>query len=247
MYLTQERFLFHPRPEMGPPAAFGLDEFRRVTIATSDGVSLVGWLHEAPAAEKAILHFYGNADALPPYAGFFKALAEAGYSVLGVNYRGYGGSTGTPSEAGFYKDADAALGFLGQRVPTDRVTVIGRSIGSGVAVDLASRNRLRSLVLISPFTSLTDVAARAMPFLPVRLLLRHRFDSMADIAKVTAPVLVIHGDRDELIPPDQGRRLLEAATGRKKLEILRGADHNDMDLGRIFRATIAFDDETYGR
>lgn len=241
MYLTQERFLFHPRAEMGPPAAFGLDDFRRVTIETSDKVELVGWFHEAPGAEKAILYFYGNADALPPYAGFFKAFADAGYSVLGVNYRGYGGSTGTPSETGFYKDADAALGLLAERMATERVTVIGRSIGSGVAVDLASRNRLRSLVLISPFSSLTDVAAGVMWLLPVRLLLTHRFDSMSKIAKVRAPVLIIHGDRDTLIPPEQARRLHAAANEPKRLEILEGADHIDMDLGRIFRSIVAFE------
>ena len=244
MFLAQERFLFHPRGEMGPPSAFGLDDFRRVRFEASDGVELVGWLHEAPKPEKAVLFFYGNADVLPPYAGFFRAFAKAGYSVLGVNYRGYGGSAGTPSEAGFYRDGDAALAFLTQRVPVEGVTVIGRSIGTGVAVDLAARNRLRSLVLISPFTSLTDVASEISWYLPVRALLKHRFDSMADIASVSAPVLILHGDRDTLIPPDHGRRLVEAATGRKRLEILEGADHMDIDLDRVFRSVVAFERES---
>ncbi|MFC3693049.1 alpha/beta hydrolase [Chenggangzhangella methanolivorans] len=241
MVLAQDRLTFHPRGEMGPPAAFGLDDFQRVTFRTDDGVDLVGWLHEAAKNDKAILYFYGNADALPPYAGFFRALAEAGYTVLGVNYRGYGGSAGSPSEAGLYKDADAALAFLTQRVPSERVTVMGRSLGSGVAVDLAARNSVRSLVLISPFTSVTDVAAEIYWFLPVRLLAGGRFDSLADIRKVSAPILMLHGDRDTLIAPEQARRLLAAANEPKRLEILEGADHIGIDFDRVFRSLVAFE------
>lgn len=241
MFVVQDRFMFHPRGEIGPPAAFGLDDFQRVAIRTEDGVDLVGWLHEAPTREKAVLFFYGNADALPPYAGFFRTFAEAGYSVLGVNYRGYGGSSGAPSEQGFYQDADAALAFLGRRVPSEGVVVIGRSIGSGVAVDLAARNRVRAVALISPFTSVTDVAAKVFWYLPVRPLLRHRFDSLADISSVTAPVLILHGDRDTLIPLAQGARLHEAANAPKRLEVLEGADHIDMDIDRIARSIIDFD------
>ena len=241
MWLAQDRFLFHPRAEMGPPAAFGLDEFRRVTFRTSDGVELVGWLHQAATSDKAILFFYGNADALPPYAGFFRTFAEAGYSVLGVNYRGYGGSTGAPSEQGFYRDAAAALAFLGQRVPSENVLAIGRSIGSGVVVDLAARERLRAIALISPFASVTEVAADAFWYLPVRVLMPDRFDSLTDIRKVTAPSLILHGDRDTLIPIAQGRRLHDSANGPKRFEVLEGADHIEMDLGRIARSIIAFD------
>jgi fermentation-respiration switch protein FrsA (DUF1100 family) len=241
MFLAQKAFLFHPTPETGPPAAYGLTEFRRVEFVAEDGVPLVGWLHETASREKAILFFYGNADALPPYAGFFRSFAKAGYSVLGVNYRGYGGSGGEPSETGFYADADAGFRFLARHLPAERITVVGRSIGTGVAVDLAARNPVRSLVLISPFTSVVDAASEVFWYLPVSLLLRHRFSSIDSIRRVKAPILIVHGDADTIIPVLHARLLHEAAAEPKRIEVFEGADHIAMDLDRIFRLTVEFD------
>ena len=241
MYLTQKSFLFHPTPVTGPPAAFGLRGFEQVSIRAEDGATLVGWLHDSPAREKALVYFYGNADSLPPYAPFFDRLATAGYSVLAVNYRGYGGSTGDPSEAGFYRDGEAAIRFLSERVPVERITVMGRSIGSGVAVDVAARRPVAGLVLISPFTSIPNVASKLMWWLPVKLLMNQRFPSIDKIGRVRAPVLIIHGDADTLIPPEEGRRLFDAANEPKRLEILRGVDHIAIDFGRVFDLMTAFE------
>lgn len=233
MFFNQEQFLFHPTKPTGPPAAHGLDSFQAVTFKTSDGVTLTGWLHEAQGRNKAIVLFYGNADSLAPYAGFFKRFASAGYSVLGVNYRGYGGSNGAPSETGFYRDANAALALMAQRVPVEKITLIGNSIGTGVAVDLASRNAVAAVVLISPFTSVVDRAAEIFWYLPVRMLSKYAFASIAKIGEVSASILIVHGDNDTLIPLQHGTKLYAAARQPKRMEIFEGADHFTMDLDRI--------------
>lgn len=239
MFAMQKRFLFHPTPATAEPAAYGLADFRRVAIPTADGVELVGWLHESASREKALVYFYGNADSLPPYASFFRRFADAGYSVLGVNYRGYAGSKGEPSEEGFYRDGEAALRFMAKRVPVDRITVMGRSIGSGVAVKLAAENPVGALVLISPYTSITDVAARAFWWLPVRLLLTHRFPSIERIGAVRAPLLIVHGARDTLIPLEEGEKLFAAANQPKRLDIQSDADHIALDFDRVFELATA--------
>lgn len=241
MYFNQERFLFHPTPPVGPPAAHGLQDFREVRFRASDGVELTGWLHEAPSPDRAVIFLYGNADRLAPYAGFFRRFADAGYSVLGVNYRGYGGSEGTPSEAGFYKDADAALALIRRRTPVEGVTLIGRSMGTGVVIDLASREKVRSVVLISPYTSVVERASELYWFLPVRLLSKYAFASIDKIALVSAPVLIVHGDQDTLIPLAHGERLFEAAKQPKRMEVFAGGDHFLMDLDRIATLVIEGD------
>lgn len=238
MYFSQERFLFHPTRPVGPPSAHGLADFKEVRIPTADGLSLTGWLHEAPSPDKAVIYFYGNADSLAPYAGFFQKFAEAGYSVLGVNYRGYGGSEGVPSEKGFYTDADAALAFMTRRTPVEGVTLIGRSIGTGVAIDLAAREKVASLALISPYTSVLDRASELYWFLPVRLLSKYVFGSLDKIRDVSAPVLIVHGDRDTLIPLLHAETLYAAAKEPKRMEVFAGADHIFMDLDRIARLVI---------
>lgn len=247
MFLAQTAFLFHPSPERGSPAQFGLDDFQRVALRTDDGVGLVGWFHDDPNHDKAVIFFYGNADSLPPYAAFFRSFAAAGYSVLGVNYRGYGGSAGDPSETGFYSDADAALKFMNRHVPTEKITVIGRSIGTGVAVDLGAKHKLASLVLISPYTSVVNLASEAFWYLPVGYLLKHRFSSIDSIGDVNSPLLIVHGDADRVIPVLHAKLLHEAANDPKQIEIFEGSNHIFMDLERIFDLVIAFNERRQAR
>lgn len=240
MFLMQTRLLFFPSPDCGPPAAYGLPDFSKASFRTSDDVLLTGWLHENPKRDKALVYFYGNADSLAGSAPLLRAFADAGYTVLGVNYRGYGGSEGNPSESGLYRDGDAALEFLKTFVPTENTVVLGRSLGSGVAVDLASRRRVKALALVSPYTSIPDVASEMYWFLPVRLLSRYAFASIDKIARVSAPMIVIHGALDASIPLAHGRALVEAATGPKRLSVFDGQGHNDLDLQRIAVSVVAF-------
>ncbi|MGH7378363.1 MAG: alpha/beta hydrolase, partial [Candidatus Methylomirabilales bacterium] len=154
------------------------------------------------------------------------ALRRTGAGVLLLDYRGYGGSGGAPTEEGLYRDGEAAAAWV-EAQGLGPLVYVGESLGTGVAVEVALRRPPAALVLQSPFTSLTDVAARHYPYLPVRLLLKDRYESLEKIARVSCPVLVIHGDRDSIIPIAQGRKLFEAVPGRKAFLEVPGGDHND--------------------
>ncbi|MGA2067717.1 MAG: alpha/beta hydrolase [Thermoguttaceae bacterium] len=194
-----------------------------------DGTKLHGWYlrHERPRA--VILFCHGNAGNVTDRADVADALQRrVGASVLVFDYRGYGKSEGRPTEAGVLADARAARAWLARRenISEDRIVVMGESIGGAIAVDLAA-DGARALVLENTFSSLPEVAARHLPWLPVRLLMRTRLDARAKIAEYHGPLLQSHGDCDSLVPIELGRRLFEAAGEPKRFIVYRGLDHND--------------------
>ncbi len=219
--------LFHPtpgvdiRPEEIDVAA------EDVYLETEDGVRIHGFWLPAPGATRAILFLHGNAGnashRLPNAAG----LVDLGASVLLLDYRGYGMSEGTPSEVGVMADARAGLSYLtGQRgVPEERIVVFGRSLGGAVAVDLVQDRTVAGLILESTFTSLSGMVGRILPL--AAPFVRGRFDSEAKIARLRAPLLSLHGDRDEIVPFALGRALFDAAPEPKAFEVIAGAGHND--------------------
>lgn len=227
--LVERRFIYLPDGDLAAdPSHFGL-AFEDVSFTASDGVQLHGWF---VPGEKGIgwLWFHGNAGNISRRLENLKLIHdELGVSVLLFDYRGYGRSQGTASEEGTYRDAEAALAYLRSREDIDpgKIVLFGRSLGAAVAVELATRHRPYGLVLESPFLSIQDMARRSHPFLPVASLLRTKYDSKAKIQKVEAPVLVLHGDRDEIIPFEAGRRLFEEAKEPKKFHAISGAGHND--------------------
>lgn len=221
--------LYHPSPAedwMPPPPALHVQDFE---FPSADGTPIHAWwcppANWAPS-QGAVLYCHGNAGnlshrgdvALPWQTVLHQA-------VLLFDYPGFGRSGGKPSEAGCYAAADAAYSWLVnvQKVPADRILLIGTSLGGGVAVDLASRQPHRALVLISTFTSIPDMAQRIYFWLPTRLLVRNRFDNLAKIRQCTCPVFVAHGTADGLIPIAQSERLFEAAPQPKAF--LRMVDH----------------------
>ena len=234
------RHLVPPDPRLGLAPS-------RVTTHTSDGVRLVGWVMASPASSGLwMLIFHGNAgnittDGRPDHYAGLRAL---GLNLVTFDYRGYGESEGTPSEAGIYLDADAAYAFLRDslHVPPERIVIFGHSLGSAVAVDLASRVPARALIVEGAFSSGADVAQGVYWFLPVRLVMRTRFDSDAKVARVAAPKLFLHARQDEVIPIALGRRLYERASDPKRFVEL-GGGHNDAyvaDSGSYFGAIEAF-------
>jgi hypothetical protein len=230
VWLIQDRLIYYP--QMGreiamTPAARGLayDDF---TIRTEDGEKLNVWWVPAARPRGAVLLFHGNAGNIShriDYALMFRGL---GYSTLLVDYRGYGKSTGKPSEEGTYKDADAAWRWLTQTrgIPEERIVVFGESLGGGVSSWLASRHKPRALVLASTFTSAVDLGAQVYGFLPVRLISRYRYPTLERLPDVRSPVLVIHSPHDDIIPYSHGRKLYDAAREPKALIELAGG-HND--------------------
>jgi len=227
MYLLQDSMVYFPDGRIAQtPAAAGLD-FEDVVLETEDGEKLGAWLVRVPDARGTVLFCHGNAGNISHRVSTLKILAGLDMDVLIFDYRGFGASTGEPSEEGLYADAMAAWRFLGTRgTEPERTIIMGRSLGGGVAVWLASQVDAAGLVAESTFTSAVDLGSEHYPFLPVGLLLRHRFESIERIAEVGEPVLVAHSDEDTLIPSHHGQALFAAATEPKQFLALAG-DHND--------------------
>ena len=211
----------------------GLWEFQtqvgasEVWLRGSDGVRVHGWLVAPREAHFTTLFLHGNAGNLTHRVNHIQQITSAGSSILVIDYRGYGKSEGRPSEKGLYRDAEAAYQYLvsaGHK--PERIVLHGESLGTAVAVALAARRSCGGLVLEAPFTSGRDVAARALPVLGP--ILTWGWDSKRAIAMVRAPVLVIHGTRDEVIPFDLGRKLFEAAGQPKWFWAVDGSGHNDI-------------------
>lgn len=234
VWLGQRRLMYFPDPRVPSPASVGLPEAEPVTFTTADDVSLRGWFVPAdpPAAAFTMLVFNGNAGNRAYRADLARAFRPHGIAVLLFDYRGFGDSAGAPSEAGLTADARAARAYVLSRADVDpsRLVYFGESLGAGVAVALAAEHPPASLVLRSPFTSMADVGRLHYPMLPVRLLLHDRYAAIERIATVRAPVLVIAGDADRIVPIALSRRVYEAATTRKAFVVIPGADHNDAAL-----------------
>jgi uncharacterized protein len=234
LWLFQRRLIYLPIDRDVPPAREVLPRAEEVRFRTADRLSLNGW-HLPPAGGEAwggVVVFNGNAGHRGYRAPLGEALARAGLGVLLFDYRGYGDNAGSPSEAGLRLDADAAWSFMtGDRAyAQERLVYFGESLGAAVAVDLAARRAPGAVVLRSPFSSLADVGRRHYPFLPVRLLLRDRFASIDRIASIGAPLLVVAGERDTIVPSSSSRALFDAAAHPKRWVEIPGADHNDLEL-----------------
>jgi fermentation-respiration switch protein FrsA (DUF1100 family) len=241
LWLFQRRLLYFPTPGPVPPAASVLPGAEDVTFETADGLRLAGWFVPAPPggpadrvgrARPAVLVCNGNGGDRSMRAPLAAALSRMGLAVLLFDYRGYGGNPGHPTEEGLAADARAALGYLAARpeVDPERVIYFGESLGAAVALRLATERPPAALVLRSPFASLAEVGRRHYPVLPVSLLLRDRYDSAALAGRLDAPLLVVAGGRDQIVPAGHSRRLFDAAPQPKRLVVLDGAGHNDDEL-----------------
>ena len=231
----QRRLIYFPFGDLPAPGAVGLPAAEDVTFRTADGLALGGWFVPAsgPDRRTTVLFFSGNAGNRAIRAPLAAALAARGVATLLVDYRGYGGNPGRPSEAGLALDARAARAYLGARRDVDpsRIVYFGESLGTGVAVHLAAEERPFALILRSPYTSLTELGRHHYPWLPVGLLLADRFSSRDRIGAVKGPLLMIAGTRDSIVPAAQSGRLFAAARSLpKQLLMIEGVDHNDHEL-----------------
>jgi fermentation-respiration switch protein FrsA (DUF1100 family) len=228
MYVAQRSLMYFPDVARTPPAAAGLPQAEEVVLQTADGETLIAW-HVPPVGEKpVVLYFQGNGGALDLRAGRFRALIADGIGLLALSYRGYGGSSGSPSETGLIEDARAAYQFAVARYEPGRIALWGESLGTGVAIALAAAHPVAALILDAPFTSAADVGAGHYPFLPVRLLIKDPFYSDRRIGDVRAPVLVLHGARDNVIPIALGEKLFGLIPGPKQFVRFPDAGHNNL-------------------
>lgn len=243
--MIERHFIYFPEREMvASPSDFGL-AFEDVAFSASDGVRLHGWFVPGEG-DVTWLWFHGNAGNISHRLDNLKRVQDrVGVNVFIFDYRGYGLSQGKPSEQGTYRDGEAAVAYLRSRhdIDPDKIIYFGRSLGASVAVEMATRHRPYALVLESSFTSVPEMARLTYPFLPVWPFLRTKYDSLAKMGKVEAPVLMLHGDRDDIVPLEIGRKLFLAAHEPREFFVIQGAGHNDTYLvggGDYFRVLRRF-------
>jgi fermentation-respiration switch protein FrsA (DUF1100 family) len=220
----------------------GLD-FEDAWFTSADGTRLHGWYvpHEQPRA--VVLFCHGNAGNVATWAGVLKTLHDRiGVTVMAFDYRGFGRSEGTPSEAGVLADARAARAWLASRTRLEQrqIVLMGRSLGGAVAIDLAAKDGARGLIVESSFTSMPEVGHVAVPWLPVRAMMQTEFNSVAKIGQYHGPFLQSHGTADQLIPFVMGQRLHRAANEPKQFVSIPGGDHNDPQTDEYYRVLTAF-------
>jgi fermentation-respiration switch protein FrsA (DUF1100 family) len=242
VFLLQDRYIYYPDKNLvATPRHIGL-AFEDVSLQTTDGIRLHGWFIPSPGARATLLFLHGNAGNISHRQDSLRLFHELGLNVFIFDYRGYGSSSGIPSEQGTYRDADAAWRYLTQtrRIPAATIVVFGRSLGGAVAVWLAGHTTPAALILESTFTSVRDMAARYYPYLPVSLLLHTCYPTLDRIAALRLPMLIVHSRDDEIIPYEFGRRLYTAVQGSAELLTLHGG-HNDAFLtdGTHYRDGLA--------
>ena len=231
LWAFQRQLIYLPDTTPVGEAARAVPSAEDVTFRTEDGLELGAWLvPAAPGADRgwAVLLLPGNGGSRLGRVGLAALLREAGFTVLLVDYRGYGGNPGEPSEEGLAKDADAAAAFLDTRgFPADRTIYFGESLGTGVAAALATRRPPAGMVLRSPFTELAAVGAHHYPWLPVRLLLRDRFPVVEHVRESDVPLVVIRGSEDDVVPTSLSAEVAAAAAALVEHRVIDGAGHND--------------------
>jgi fermentation-respiration switch protein FrsA (DUF1100 family) len=230
LFLAQRRFVFVPPQSVHPtPAAAGWPEAEEAVIATADGERVIVWQTPPRGDKPVVIFFHGNGEIVAWRAPQHRQLTVDGTGVVALSYRGYMGSTGSPTEEGLLQDAEAALQFTTSRYPSSPVVLWGHSLGSGVAVALAARHLVAKVILEAPFSSSVDVAALRFPIMPVRWLMLDQFRSDQRIDAVRAPLLIMHGEQDWVIPIGQGERLFKLAHEPKRFVRFPAGNHVDLD------------------
>lgn len=242
VYTKQREMMYIPSLERVAPADVGLDQVEEVALTTASNVELISWFARPEDDRPTVLFFHGNAGAVNHRAHRFRELMAQGYGVFVLGYPGYGGNAGEPSEPGFHEASQLAYDYLRTSgIRPDDIVIYGESIGSGVAVRLAARVEAKGLVLEAPMSSAIDIAREHYPLLVAAFFLKDSYRSEDYIDRIDMPLLVIHGEKDAIIPLGLGRGLVERAVEPKKLVVIEGAGHNNLSeysTGRIARDFI---------
>jgi fermentation-respiration switch protein FrsA (DUF1100 family) len=240
LYFKQGDFLYPRQTARTAPAAANFASAEEVVLDTPDGEKVIVW-HVPPKGDRpVVLFFHGNGDFLAGRVSRFRAVTADGTGLVALSYRGYGGSSGLPTERGLLADAAAAYRFTAAKYEAKRIVVWGFSLGTGPAVAIAAEHPVAGLILEAPYTSTADVAAAVMPIMPVRWLMRDQYRSNERIGKVTAPLLVMHGARDFAISIRFGERLYELANQPKRFVRFPNGGHDDLDAHGAVEAALKF-------
>jgi hypothetical protein len=246
LYAFQRNLLYLPTKSVPSLEESSVADMRAVHLATEDGLRLLAWYGKPMAGRPTLVYFHGNGGHIGYRDDRVRPYLDEGWGVLLVGYRGYGGNAGSPSEEGLYQDGQAAMAFVAADGIRPAETVLyGESLGTAVAVEIARQwagrgEPVGAVVLEAPPSSITDLAAHHYPYAPVRWLLKDRFESRAKIAAINAPLLVVHGDADRVVPIRYGRRLFEAAAEPKEALWVPRGEHETLHAHGISRPIIDF-------
>lgn len=229
--ILENSLIFFPDKRIeATPHNLGL-AYEEISFTTQDGVRLNGWWIPGTGSPLTLLWFHGNGGNISYRLDNIKRRHDLlGTNIFIFDYRGYGRSEGRASEEGTYRDGDAAIRYLRSRgdVDPNKIVFLGESLGSAVAVEMAIRHGCAALILESPFLSIAEMAKVSFPFLPIGSLLQTRYDTLSRIGQVSVPLLIVHGDSDEIVPFRHGQRLFDAANEPKEFYRIKGAHHNDL-------------------
>lgn len=239
--IVERALMYHPSTARIDPVSMGLAGVEEVEITTGDGHRVLAWWSPPGPGQPTLIYFHGNGGSLANRSERIRKYRERGRGVFMVTYRGYGGSTGTPSEKANVADALSAYDLLRKRgIAAEDIIVYGESIGTGVAVQLAAARPVAGLVLDAPYTSMPDIASMHYPYLPARTLLSDRYETVRHLKNVHVPLLVVHGEADAVIPVEMGRAVHAAANEPKEIATFPGAGHSDHGLYGSFDAIQAW-------
>ncbi len=229
MYFAQRKLMYFPYAAHMAPADADFPRAKEVELKAADNVRILAWTVPPQSGKPVVLYLHGNGGSIAHRVARFRKLIDDGTGLVALSYRGYGGSDGNPTEDGLIADARAAYDFARATYPDAKLVLWGELLGTGVAVALAAEKDVAAVILEAPFTSTADVAFSAYPFIPVRLLMKDQFRSDERIGKVKAPVLIMHGARDRVVPYRLGEQLYAAANEPKQFVRFADGGHEDLD------------------
>jgi len=241
LYIMQRRLMYHPMGGRVSPGSLGLKGVEEIIVKTRYTKRLLAWYVPAQPGRPTFLYFHGNAGSLASRAARLDFYRQQGYGVLLTTYRGFSGSSGHPAEFPIKMDALYFYHWLQARGVKERdIVLYGESLGTGVAVATAFNHHPGAVILEAPYSSIVDVGASRFPFMPVRWFMKDRYDSMALIGQLTAPLFIVHGEQDRVIPVHLARKLFAAANQPKEAVFLRDAAHNDLYSHGAFELIAGF-------
>jgi fermentation-respiration switch protein FrsA (DUF1100 family) len=241
LYLEQRSLLYFPLKESLGLKGSNLGETLEVFLTTPDGVKIQTWYHSPKAGKPLVIYLHGNSYNLEYRKAKFRELLDMGFGFVAPAWRGFSASEGTPTKEGLYIDARTAIDFAeSMGYKTDDIILIGESLGTGIAVQMATEKHFKGLFLITPYTSISDRAQEIYWYLPVKHLIKDNFISIDKISKINTPVLIVHGDEDDVIPHHHSEKLFKEAQEPKELIIYPGKSHNNLDNNVIFKELKRF-------
>lgn len=242
LYFMQRSQVFHPLRDTKTPAEYGLSGFENIMIPTQDHLKIQAWYKKAKPGYPTVVYFHGNAHSLGNRSNRFKEMAAAGFGVLAPTYRGYGMSEGSPTEEGLYADARGAMSYATTKlsIPSRQMILYGESLGTAVATYAATEYAVGGVILEAPPISILKRGQELYPYAPVSILLKDRFETINRIKNIHAPLLILHGTVDRIVPAAHGKALYDAAVAPKHLILFKGIDHIDIPAPRVVKAITQF-------